>query len=140
MFLQTESMLSLIREIDPNIEYVALEAGIPMLSPIGLINLLTQSKILIYNAKQEHNIYQLRNEIQKLVGSITTIFSKSENLGKSLNRSLQYYNEFVGSFNRSFLTRIKNINSLGAISVNQTDIKKLKKIQQNDELIEVEEE
>ena len=128
MFLQTEGILSLIREIDPEIEYEALRAGIPILSPIGLINLLSQSKIMIYNSKQENNIFQLRSEIQKLVASIVTIFTKSENLGKSLNRSVQSYDEFVGCFNRSFLSRIKNINSLGAIDLNQGEIKKLKKI------------
>jgi DNA recombination protein RmuC len=132
MFLQTEGILSLIREIDPEIEYEALQAGIPILSPIGLINLLSQSKIMIYNSKQENNIFKLREEIQKLVASIVTIFTKSENLGKSLNRSVQTYDEFVGCFNKSFLSRIKNINSLGAIDLNQGEIKKLKKIN-NDE-------
>lgn len=53
MFLQTERMLEIIREIDEGFEQKAWENGIIVVSPVGLINFLSQARFTIDRVKQE---------------------------------------------------------------------------------------
>lgn len=135
MFLQTEKILELIRSLDPTFERKALEAGIQILSPTGLINLLYQAKFFIDNIRQEKNIEKLKIEIRKLMESIGTMARKSQEMGNSIHKSLKIYNEFVGTFNGRFLPRISNMNKLG-IESEDKNIEKLRKIDTNNGLIE----
>jgi DNA anti-recombination protein RmuC len=109
-----------------------------VLSPVGLINLLTQVKFLIDNVKQEKNIEKLKIEIRKLMESISTIFKKSETLGSSIKKSLNTYNEFVGTFNSRFLPRISNMSKLGIEMDSKKNLEKLRKISFDGGLIEAE--
>lgn len=136
MFLQTEKMLEIVRNCDPTIEHKALEINIPILSPIGLINYLTQAKILIDRSRQEENIAILRIEIEKLINAIGTLFLKSEQIGKSLGKSLKSYNEFVGTFNKTFLMPIKNMSKLGVKIDNKNSLRKLSKVESEGSFIE----
>lgn len=137
MFLQTEKILELIRSLDSTFERRALEAGIQVLSPTGLINLLHQAKFFIDNIRQEKNIEKLKIEIRKLMESVGTMFKKSAEMGNSIQKSLKIYNEFVGTFNSRFLPRIANMSKLG-IESEDKNIEKLRKIDTGGNLIEAE--
>jgi DNA recombination protein RmuC len=138
MFLQTEKMLEIIRNIDSEFERKALELGIQILSPVGLINLLHQVRFLIDNIRQEKNIEKLRIEIRKLMESIGTMFKRSSEMGDTITKSLKTYNKFAGTFNSRFLPRIINMNKLGIKSEGKNTIEKLKKISLDGDLIEAE--
>jgi len=136
MFLQTEKMLEIIARLDPDIEQKSLDAGIHILSPIGLINLLNQAKFTIDRAKQDKNILQLKIEIKKVIESIYTLFERSSEIGDAIGKSFKSYNKFVGTFNSRFLPRINNMSKLG-VEVDRKNISnKLKKIEGDGELIE----
>lgn len=113
MFLQTEKILETIREIDPHFEEKAMEKGIIVASPIGLINFLSQARIVLDRIKQEKNIEFLKIEVQKLLDNVTTIFKESGDLGKSLNRSLNVHNKMVKTLNKSVYSSMKKISDLG---------------------------
>lgn len=113
MFLQTEKILETIREVDPNFEEKAMEKGIIVASPIGLINFLSQARMVLDRIKQEKNIEFLKIEVQKLLDNITTIFKESGDLGKSLNRSLNVHNKMVRTLNKSVFSSMKKISDLG---------------------------
>lgn len=138
MFIQTEKMLEIIRNVDPNFERRALDSRIQILSPVGLINLLYQVKFLINNVNQEKNIEKLKIEIRKLMDSVGMMIKRSSQMGESINRSVKVYNEFVGTFNSRFLPRINNMNKLGIDLDNKNNIEKLKKIAFDGALIEAE--
>ncbi|MDA7705638.1 DNA recombination protein RmuC, partial [Rickettsiales bacterium] len=113
MFLQSEKMLDIIRDISPNFEQKALDEKIWIIGPIGLINLLNQSKFIINHKKQEKNIDNLRVEVKKMIESVGIILTKSQDVGKNLYRSMKSFNEFATSFNGNFLKKISNMNELG---------------------------
>lgn len=113
MFVQTEGIMSLIRKIDPNLETKALKAGIPIASPLGLINLLNISKYTIHKDIQDKNIDKLKQEIFTLMDNLSTIFERTEKVGKKLYEAVGNYNELTTTYNSNLLTRIKNIQKLG---------------------------
>jgi DNA recombination protein RmuC len=124
MFLQSEKMLDIIRNISPNFEQKALDEKIWVIGPIGLVNILNQSKFIINHKKQEKNIDNLRIEIKKMIESVGIILTKSQDVGKNLYRSMKSFNEFATSFNGNFLKKISNMNELG-IEFNKKHFKKM---------------
>jgi DNA anti-recombination protein RmuC len=127
MFLQTEKMLSIVNEIDKNFTQKALDLGIWVLTPIGLYNLLSQAKLTIGKIKQEENVEALRIEVRKLIESITTMFSKAEDIGKATSKAVKSYNEFAATFNGRFLVRVNNLNKMGIESSKKSIGQKLDK-------------
>lgn len=113
MFLQTEKMLNIIRNIDPAFEQKALESGIIISSPIGLINFLSQARIVIDRTKQQKNIEDLKISINRLLDNISVVFKESKDLGKSLNKALTLQNKMAKTLNKGVYSAIQNISDLG---------------------------
>jgi DNA recombination protein RmuC len=133
MFLQTEQILEIIKNADNDFEQRALNSGIIVATPIGLIHLLSQIRYIIDRVKQEENIEILKMEVKKLLDNLALIFKESQELGRSLNKSLNIYNKLAKNLNRGVLTRTKNIADLGIATHKSSEIKKL------EEYIEAEE-
>jgi DNA recombination protein RmuC len=127
MFLQTEKMLDIVRDVDGSFERKALEAGVWVLSPVGLYNLLSQAKLTIDRVKQEQNIEVLRVEVKKLIESIDSLFKKAQDVGKSASKSLKSYNDFAKTFNSRFLVRVGNLGKMGIESDKKIANNKLEK-------------
>ncbi len=122
MFLQTEKMLEIIRNIDYDFEQRALEAGIIIATPIGLINFLSQARVVIDRIKQEKNVENLKIEIRRLLDNIAMIFKESKELGKSLNKALSSHNKITKNLNRRIYSSIKTISDLGIEGKKSSDI------------------
>ena len=113
MFVQTEKIMSLIREIDPGLEIKALQFNIPIASPLGLINLLNIGKYTIQKELQDKNIDKLKQEVFSLIDNISTIFERTEKVGKKLYEAIGNYNDLTTTYNTNLLARVKNIHKLG---------------------------
>ncbi|MBL6665109.1 MAG: DNA recombination protein RmuC [Rickettsiales bacterium] len=113
MFLQTEKMLEIIRRVDPSFEQKALESGVIVSSPIGLINFLSQARIVIDRTKQQKNIEDLKISVARLMDNISIVFKESKDLGKSLNKALNLHNKMAKTMNKSVYSAVKNISDLG---------------------------
>jgi len=120
MFLQTEKMMEIIRDIDPNFENKCNNKHIYPLSPIGLVNLLNSAKYVIQKEKQNASYEKLMEELRKLFNNIGNLFENANKLGKSLEKSLTEYNNFANVFNKNILLRLKNISKMG-IESNKID-------------------
>lgn len=140
MFLQTEKMIEIVREVDEHFESRALESGIWVLTPIGLYNLLSHAKLVIDRIKQEKNIEVLRVEVKKLIESVATMFDKSKEIGKSINKTMKSYNDFASTFNTRFLVRVNNLNKMGIESDKKAISGKLEKynVVSDEDIIEIE--
>ncbi len=125
MFLQTEKMLEIIHEIEPDFEKNALENNIIIATPIGLINLLSQARIVIDRIKQEKNIEILKVEIKKLLDKVALIFKDSSELGKSLNKAINHHDKITKNLNRGIYNSIEKISELGIESKKSQDINKI---------------
>lgn len=133
MFLQTEKMLEILRKNDPDFEQKALENNIIVSSPIGLINLLSQARMVIDRNKQQKNIEALKISINRLVDNLSVVFKDSAELGKSLNKALKTHNKIVKSLNSRVSPAIKNINELGIESKKSKNIETLEEYAVEDE-------
>ena len=124
MFLQTEKMLEIIRDIDHGFEQRALEKGVIVATPIGLINFLSQARFVIDRIKQDKNIENLKIEIRKLIDNVVMVFKESKELGKSINKAMIVYNKLAKNLNRATVLS-KNISDLGIEGKKSADLKML---------------
>ena len=125
MFLQTEKMLDIVRNIDAEFEQKAMEAGVIIASPIGLINFLSQARFVIDRIKQEKNVENLKVEIRRLLDNVALIFRESKELGKSLNKALGAHSKMTKNLNRGVYSTIKNIAELGIEGKRADEVKLL---------------
>jgi len=125
MFLQTEKMLDILRQIDHEFEQKAFESGVIIATPIGLINFLSQARIVIDRIKQEKNVELLKVEVRKLLDNIAMVFKESKELGRSINKALSSHGKITKNLNRQVYSSIKSISDLGIDSKKSTDIKLL---------------
>ncbi len=133
MFLQTERMLEIVRSIDSEFEQKALESSIIVASPIGLINFLSQARIVIDRTKQEKNVEDLKIEVRKLLDNVALIFKDSKELGKSLNKALTVHSKMTKNLNRGVYGAIKNIAELGIAGKKFDEVKLLEEYDVNKE-------
>lgn len=133
MFLQTEQMLDMLNQIDPNIERKAFENNIIIATPIGLIHYLNQASKIIERVKQIQNIDEIKVEIKKLLENLAVIFKDSQDIGKLLNKTLLTHNKITKTLNKKIYGRIKNITELGIESGNFTNIKLIEEIEDVEE-------
>lgn len=133
MFLQTEKMLQIVREIDGDFEQKAFESGVIIASPIGLINFLSQARFVIDRIKQEKNVEDLKIELRKLLDNVATIFKDSKELGKSINKALTTHSKMTKNLNRGVYSAIKNISELGIEGKKFSEVKLLEEYEENEE-------
>jgi DNA recombination protein RmuC len=135
MFLQTEQMLEIIRDVDKDFAQKALEKGVILATPIGLINLLSQARFVIDRIKQDKNIEDLKIEVKKLLDGVALVFKESKEVGKSLNKALTSYGKLTKNLNRGVYSAVKNIEDLGIEGKKSADLKLLEEYDlKNDEL------
>jgi DNA anti-recombination protein RmuC len=133
MFLQTEKMMEIIRETDANFEQRALEAGVIVASPIGLINFLSQARVVIDRVKQEKNIENLKVEVRRLLDNVAVIFKESKELGRSLNKAAGMHNKMTKTLNRGVLAAVRNIAELGIEGKKSAEIHLLEEYEEGEE-------
>lgn len=133
MFLQTESMLETINKVDPGFEQRALEKGVILATPIGLINFLSQARFVIDRIKQDKNIENLKIEVRKLLDGVSLIFKESKEVGKSLNKASVSYEKLVKNLNRGVYRAVKNISELGIEGKKSADLKLLEEYDTHNE-------
>ncbi len=133
MFLQTEKMLEIISENDEGFLQRALEANILVLTPVGLINFLSQARFIIDRVRQEKNIEDLKIQVSKMLDSVALVFKESKEVGKSLNKALSAHNKMAKNLNNSVYKSIKNIAELGIEGKKSAEIKLLEDYDSADE-------
>lgn len=125
MFLQTEQMLETVRQADNGFEQRALEKGVILATPIGLINFLSQARFVIDRIKQDKNIEDLKIEVRKLLDGVSLVFKESEDVGKSLNKALVSYGKLAKNLNRRVYSSVGKIGDLGIESKKAQNFKLL---------------
>jgi len=117
MFLPSDAALEKMRNLAPDLIDKALQNRIIPASPSTLMNALWQANYLISNAKQQENVKHIVALVQEMLSSVATLNDHSEKVGKSLKSSLDHYNKFAGSFNRTFLSKIRKLEAASITTV-----------------------
>ena len=129
MFLPTESAVERLHNIDGQFQKKAWEHHIIPVGPAGLVNALLQSRQMIFCALQEQHSSQIIEDVKKLLGSVVTLYTLSESLGKSIKTVFEKYDKFAASFNRNFLSKARKLHKQGVTSNDQVLQRQLERYQ-----------
>ena len=121
MFVPTESLVEKIMNADHEFVNKCWENGIYVTGPTGLMNILSLSKIEIQESERARNHEAIISEVRKLLDSLGVLIEHSSKFGSSIQSLVVQYDKFVGSFNRNFLSKARNIQKLG-IHANKSNI------------------
>jgi DNA recombination protein RmuC len=124
MFLPTESALEKIDDIDRSFIERAWSYNIFPVGPAGLMNMLSFAKFQINDHMRGENHKLIIEEVRKLLISVQTLTQHSQRLGNNIQTLANSYDKFSGSFNRNFLPKARNIQSLG-VDIGKEAIKPL---------------
>ncbi|WP_342270537.1 DNA recombination protein RmuC [Rickettsia endosymbiont of Orchestes rusci] len=141
MFLPTEQAVEKILAADPDFLQKAWTNNIFPVGPSGIMNMLSFARFQITDHRRSENYKVIIEEVRKLLGSIATIADYSQKIGNNLQNMVTNYDKFAGSFNRNFISRVKNIQKLGIEGGNKTLPQALERYQivsSKSEIIEVE--
>ncbi len=116
MFLHTESVVEKISSIDKNFLSKAWEKNIFPVGPSGLMNILSLTKRQIRSYRQIENYTKILDLVQRLISSVDILAAHGNKLGADLYSLTNSYDKFAASFNQNFITRAKNLYSLGVNS------------------------
>lgn len=114
MFLPTEVAVGKLREIDGKFEEKAYKEGIYPVGPVGLVNALLNAQLFIDRVMQEQNSQRIMDEVKELLGSVAKLHELSQGIGKRAKSTVESYDKFAASFNRTFLSKVRKLGALGA--------------------------
>lgn len=113
MFLPTEHAIEKVIESDENFMNKAWAVNIFPVGPAGLVNMLSFAKFQISSSLQSENQKLILDEIRKLLNSIMIMVEHSQKIGSNIQSLASNYDKFAASFNKGFLSKVKNIQDLG---------------------------
>jgi len=113
MFIPTESSLAAAFEVYPNLIEDAAQAKIVLTSPTSLLIALNTIAMLWQEDTQVRNAQEMIKESGDLYGRLITFINHFSKVGDNLKRSMDTYNNAVGSFDRSVMPKAKAVEELG---------------------------
>ncbi|AFB31384.1 MULTISPECIES: DNA recombination protein RmuC [spotted fever group] len=141
MFLPTEQAVEKVIAADPDFLQKAWGCNIFPVGPSGLMNMLSFAKFQITDHRRSENYKVIIEEVRKLLSSIGTMADYSQKIGNNLHNMVTNYDKFAASFNRNFMSRVKNIQKLGIDSGNKAmpaTLERYQIVSSKSEIIEVE--
>jgi DNA recombination protein RmuC len=113
MFIPTESSLAAAFEVYPNLIEDAAQAKVVLTSPTSLVIALNTIAMLWQEDTQVRNAQEMIKESGELYGRLITFINQFSKVGDNLKRSMDTYNNAVGSFDRSVMPKAKAVEELG---------------------------
>ncbi|MCC8406852.1 MAG: DNA recombination protein RmuC [Rickettsia endosymbiont of Sceptobius lativentris] len=141
MFLPTEQAVEKVIAADPEFLQKAWSCNIFPVGPAGLMNMLSFAKFQITDHRRSENYKVIIEEVRKLLSSIGTMADYSQKIGNNLHNMVTNYDKFAASFNRNFMSRVKNIQKLGIDSGNKAmpaTLERYQIVSSKSEIIELE--
>ena len=114
MFVPTEYVLERICKLDINFMERAWKNNVYPIGPAGLINIISLTRLHINEAKRIENYDIIMNEVSKLIHSASILGNYSSKIGNSISSLVVNYDKFAKSYNANFISKVKNLEKLGA--------------------------
>jgi DNA recombination protein RmuC len=114
MFLPTEYVLERICKIDQTFIERAWKSNVYPIGPAGLINIISLAKLQINESKRIENYDVIMNEVTRLIHSASILGNYSSKIGNSISSLVMNYDKFAKSYNANFISKVKNLEKLGA--------------------------
>ena len=125
MFIPTESSLAAAFEVYPNLIEDAAQAKVVLTSPTSLVIALNTIAMLWQEDTQVRNAQEMIKESGDLYGRLITFINHFSKVGDNLKRSMDTYNNAIGSFDRSVMPKAKAVEELGRFSDELPMVQKL---------------
>ncbi|MEY4900093.1 MAG: hypothetical protein RI895_515 [Actinomycetota bacterium] len=125
MFIPTESSLAAAFEVYPNLIEDAAQAKVVLTSPTSLVIALNTIAMLWQEDTQVRNAQEMIKESGDLYGRLITFINHFSKVGDNLKRSMDTYNNAVGSFDRSVMPKAKAVEELGRFTDELPIVEKL---------------
>lgn len=138
MYLPSEEAVGKLREIDPQFEQKAWKEGIFPVGPTGLKNALLLAEVGIARFWQQKNSEAIMHEVKALIQSVAKLHGHAESIGKRAKGTVDAYDKFAASFNRTFLSKVKKVDKMGAGSGQTLQQLERYKVESPQTLIDVE--
>ena len=116
MFVPTESSLAAAFEVYPNLIEDAAAAKVVLTSPTSLVIALNTIAMLWQEDTQVRNAQEMIKESGDLYNRLITFINHFSKVGDNLKRSMDTYNNAIGSFDRSVMPKAKVVEELGKFS------------------------
>ena len=125
MFIPTESSLAAAFEVYPNLIEDAAQAKVVLTSPTSLVIALNTIAMLWQEDTQVRNAQEMIKESGDLYGRLITFINHFSKVGDNLKRSMDTYNNAVGSFDRSVMPKAKAVEELGRFTDELPSVEKI---------------
>ncbi len=116
MWLPNDSSVEKLQKSDPQIMQKASKNNIFICGPTALWTAIGIASQKINTEKQSKNNHKIREEIERLLGYITTIVEKGNKLERGLSSANSAWIDFKKSFNSRFISSAKRVESYGVKS------------------------
>ncbi len=113
MYLPSEALIERLRKADTSIAEKCQTTGIILAGPASLQALFSLSRQAISEVRQNENQQRIISEISELMGSVITVLSHVEGVGKHLKGAAQKFDAFAKSINTRVLPKLHRLNKLG---------------------------
>ncbi|QOR47327.1 DNA recombination protein RmuC [Trueperella pecoris] len=123
MFLPSESLLAEATQTDPTLLEYALSNGVVLASPASLLAILRAIASVWSSAALTFEANEIVELGRTLVDRIGTVVSHLDKLGKSLGKSVNYYNAAVQSLETRLLVTVRSFSSLQPMAATQGETK-----------------
>ncbi len=111
-FLNVESFFAAALEYDPTLIEHGLEQGVLLSSPLSLMSLLLAVKQGWREEALQKNAQKIAAQGREIFERLCTMTEHIDNLGRSLVKALENYNNLVGSLERNVLPSARRIKEL----------------------------
>ena len=113
MFVPTETSVEKIINLDSELFYKAFQNNIFIVGPSGLMNILALTKFQVSELDRQKNYELILNEVTKIVSSINILIEHCSKVSGNIQNLVLNYDKLIASLNKSFITRVNNLEKLG---------------------------
>jgi DNA recombination protein RmuC len=112
-FVPSDAAITAAFDADPTLHSYASKERVLVVGPTNLLSLLWSVALVLQQHEAQVNAKEILDVAEKIVNQIRLVAEPITKLGKSLNNSVEHYNQMVKSVESRLIVSARNIRRLG---------------------------
>jgi DNA recombination protein RmuC len=112
-FVPSDAAITAAFDADPSLHSYASKERVLVVGPTNLLSLLWSVALVLQQHEAQLNAKEILDVAEKIVNQIRLVAEPISKLGKSLNTSVEHYNQMVKSVESRLVVSARNIRRLG---------------------------
>jgi DNA recombination protein RmuC len=112
-FVPSDAAISAAFDADPTLHSYASKERVLVVGPTNLLSLLWSVALVLQQHDAQINAKEILDVAEKIVNQIRLVAEPITKLGKSLNNSVEHYNQMVKSVESRLIVSARNVRRLG---------------------------